>query len=127
MRGLAVLLWVAVAGNVVAAVANGLAGDALGAVLPAVLAVAFAFGAYRLAQNPPRPQPWTKARVVLSAVFGGAMTLAVLAALGWTAISIPDWPIRAVSVAGMAFVVGMVIWGVRTARRLDREARAVGD
>jgi hypothetical protein len=64
---------------------------------------------------------------VLSAVFGGAMTLAVLAALGWTAISIPDWPIRAVSVAGIAFVVGLVIWGVRTARRLDREARAVGD
>jgi peptidoglycan/LPS O-acetylase OafA/YrhL len=125
MRGLVVLLCVAAAGSVVAAVANGLAGDALGAIPPAILAVLFAFGAYRQVKHPVKPQPWTRTRVVVSAVFGGALTLAVLATLGWTAISVPDWPIRAVSVAGIVFVVCLVIWVVRIARRMDREARAL--
>jgi hypothetical protein len=126
MRRVVALLWVAAAGNVVAAVANGLAGDALGAIPPAVLAVLFAFGAYRQTKHPVQPQPWTRTRVVLSVVFGGTMTLAVLAVLGWTAISIPDWPIKAVSVAGIVVVVCVVIWAVRTARSLDRQARALG-
>ncbi|TDW88383.1 hypothetical protein EV137_6478 [Kribbella pratensis] len=127
MRGLVALLWVTVVVNLGAAVGNGLAGDALGAVLPAVIAVLMAFGAYRTMKHPPKPQPLTRAPVVVGAVLGGAATLAVLATLGWTAIFVPDWPIRAVSLAGMVFVVYLVIWTVRTVRRLDREARALGD
>jgi hypothetical protein len=124
MRGLVVLLCVAAVGNLAAAVINALDGDALGAILPAVLAVLMVFGAYRNLKHPPKPQPWTRTRVVLSVVLGGTATVAVLAVLGWTAIYVPDWSIRAVSVAGMVFVVGVAIWAVRTARRLHHEALA---
>jgi hypothetical protein len=127
MRGLVVLLSVAAAGNLAVAVGNGLIGDAQGAILPAVLGVLMGFGAYRYVKHPPKLQPWTRTRIVVSVVFGGATTLAVLAVLAWTAVSVPDWPIRAVSVAGMVFVVCVAIWAVRTARHLDREARALAD
>ncbi|MFF0339697.1 hypothetical protein [Kribbella sp. NPDC004875] len=127
MRGLQILLGVSAGACLIAAIGLVIIGDVQGAVSPAMAAVLGGVVLYRQARNPPELKPWSRVRIVVSAVVGGAGTLAVLGMLGWVALFVPDWPARAVAVGGMVLVVALGTWMVRTVRKLNQQAAGPAD
>lgn len=116
------MLGVSAVGCAIAAIGLAVMGDVRGALSPAFTAVFAGILVYRQAKNPPELKPWSRVRIVVSAVVGGAGTLAVLGMLGRVALIAPDWVTRAVAVGCMVFVVVLVAWVVRAVWRLNQQA-----
>ncbi|MGW7679191.1 hypothetical protein ACWGID_00530 [Kribbella sp. NPDC054772] len=122
VRGLQILLRVSAGACLIAAIGLAVSGDVRGAVAPACAAVLGGSIVYWQAKYPPELKPWSRTRIVVSAIVGGAGTLAVLGMLGWVALVVPDWLTRLVAVGGMVFVVVLVTWVVRTVWRMNQQA-----
>ncbi|MDX2972813.1 hypothetical protein PWY87_34180 [Kribbella solani] len=86
------------------------------------MAVAAGAMLFKYRTNPPELRPWSRGRVVVSAVVGGTATVAVLGTLGWVAVFYPDWRMQLIAAVLMAFVVGFTIWVARLARRMHLRA-----
>lgn len=72
---------------------------------------------------PMPPSRWDRRRIIVSAAVLGPATLAVLAVLVWAAVVVPDWPTRLLALGGIAFVLAIVFWLVRTARKENQAVR----
>lgn len=124
MKSPQVVLGVAVGGLVVVAIGLGVTGSPREALWPAVLAIANGVLLYKIARNPPKPTPWTRSRVIASAVMYGLGGLAVMTAMGWVLTVRSEWPIRTVAVIGILVVPTLGVWLVWVARAQDRAARS---
>ena len=93
------------------------------ALSPLGSAVIFGLILFKVVQDPPKPTPWTRARVVVTAVLFGTSGLALIIAMVWVLTVRSEAPIRVVAVIGILSVPALGIWLVRTARSQDRAAR----
>ncbi|GAA1138993.1 hypothetical protein GCM10009630_42470 [Kribbella jejuensis] len=126
MKSPQVLLGVAVLGLVVVAIGLVVTDDPRAALWPMALAIANGAVLYKMARTPLRPTPWTRSRVIASALLFGSGGLAVVIALVWVLTVRSEWPIRIVAAIGILTVPTLGLWLIRVARAQDRAAR-LGD
>ena len=126
MKSPQILLGVTVVGLIAVAIGLGVTESPRAALWPAALAIANGAVLYKFVRNPPRPTPWTRSRVIASAVMFGVGGLAVLSALVWVLTVRSEWPIRIVAGIGILTVPGLGVWLIWVARAQNRAAR-LGD
>jgi hypothetical protein len=117
-----IVLGVAVVVLATCAVAFLIADGTRAALWPGLDAIGFSAVLYRLVKHPMPPSRWSKRRIIGSAAIGPAAA-AVVAALVWVVVVVPDWPTRLLALAGIVLVPAIAFLGVRTARQEDRAAR----
>lgn len=110
---------------VVATVGSLVTGGLRSALSPAFSTVVLGVLLFRYWRNPPPPKPWTKWRVIGSAVVLGLASTAVISCLVWVAVINPGWQLRAVAVGGVLVVLGAIFWTLRLAQAEHREALAL--
>jgi hypothetical protein len=88
-----------------------------------------AFMAYRQKRHPINPRPFTRQRVVITLAIAVPVTIAVLAAMVWVAVTVPDLAIRLVACGGVVVVLVTTAAVVRAAKREHEKAllAAAGD
>jgi hypothetical protein len=118
-----ILLGIAVLGLVVAAVGLGVVDGLRAALSPLAGAIVFGAVLYKT-RDAPKPTPWTRSRIVASAVLVGTGGLAMIITLVWVLTVRSEWPIRVVAVIGILLVPTLGLWLVRVARAQDRAARS---
>jgi hypothetical protein len=118
-----IILGVAVVVLATCAVGFLIADGPRAALWPGLYAIVFSVILYRLVKHPMPPSRWSKRRIVGSAALIGPAAAAVVAALVWVVVVVPDWPTRLVALAGIVLVPAIAFLGVRTARQEDRAAR----
>lgn len=119
------MLGVAFGLMVVATVGSLVTGGLRSALSPAFTTILLGVVLFRYWRNPPPPKPWTKWRVIGSAVILGVASTAVIACLVWVAVINPAWELRAVAAGGTLFVLGVIVWTVRLAQTEHRQALAL--
>lgn len=123
MKSPQILLGIAVLGLIVVAIGLGVTESPRAALWPMAMAILNGAVLYKIMRDPPKPTPWTRSRVIASAVIFGASGLAVVIALFWVLTVRPEWPIRAVAFTGILAVPTLGVWLMRAARAQDRAAR----
>ena len=123
MKSQRIVLGVVVVVLATCAVAFLIADGPRAALWPGLYAIVGSVVLYRLVKHPMPPSRWSKRRSIGSAAVIGPATAAVVAALVWVVVVVPDWPPRLVALAGIVLVPAIAFWGVRTACQEDLAAR----
>lgn len=126
MKSAQIVLGIAVLGFIASAVGL-LVTDGPRAALSPMSGALFAGAVlYKAMRDSPKPTPWTRPRIVASALLFGAGGLAVIITLVWVLTVRSEWPIRIVAVIGILSVPTLGLWLVRIAQAQDRAARSSG-
>lgn len=97
------------------------------ALSPALYAIVSGAALYVIVKHPMPPSRWDRRRIIVSAVVLAPATLAVLGVLVWAAAVVPDWPTRLLALGGIAFVLAIVFWLIRTARKENQATQGCPD